>query len=143
MTSSAFWAFGSILQLGDGAVSEVFANVAEITELSFLQMSKDSIETTNHNSPSAFRERIPGMKDAGQIDVKANWLPTNSTQNGTTGILASFNDDLNHNWKIITPGSLATATFSGHVSDWKADLPLEEQGQLSFTIQLSGKPVVS
>lgn len=140
--SDAFWAFGSVVQLGDGATPENFVSIAEVTELPFLKMSKDSIETTNHSSPSGFRERIPGMKDAGSVDIKANWLPNNATQDGSTGVLAAFEDDLNHNWKIIAPGGVATASFAGHVTDWQADLPMEEQGQLSFSIQLSGKPVV-
>lgn len=141
--TSAFWAYGSILQMGDGATPEVFTSIAEITELTFLEMSRDKIDVTNHSSPNGYREKLPGMRDAGKISVKANWLPNNSTQDETTGVLASFNTDTNKNWKIIAAGSIVQAAFAGHVSDFKADLPLEEQGQLEFSIEISGKPTVS
>jgi len=141
--SSAFWAYGSTIQLGDGASPEVFTSIAEITELMFLEMSKDKIEITSHSSTDGYREKMPGLRDAGKVDIKANWLPTNATHNGTTGILAKFNDNVLHNWKIIAPNTLVTAAFAGFVSDFKADLPLEEQGQLEFSIEISGKPTVS
>lgn len=143
MASSAFWAYGSKLQLGDGATSEAFTDIAEITELVFLDMTRDTIDVTSHNSANGYREKMPGLRDAGKIAVKANWLPNNATQDETTGILAKFNDDLLHNFKIIAAGSVATAALAGFVSDFKADLPLEEQGTLEFSIEISGKPTVS
>jgi predicted secreted protein len=143
MTSSAFWAFGSALQLGDGATSEAFTSIAEITELLAFDMNRDVIDVTSHNSTDKYREKIPGLRDAGSIGVKANWLPNNVTQDETTGILASFNTDTLHNWKIVLPGSIATASFAGFVSKIKADLPLEEQGVLEFSIEISGKVTVA
>lgn len=138
MTSSAFWAFGSILQLGNGATPEVFSAIAEITELVPPKMSKDSIEVTNHDSTNAWREFLPGMRDGGEVTLTANWLPTNATQDGTTGILESFTDDDNHNWKIIAPDTIITISFSGHVTAFEPELPMEEQGKLSVTIKISG-----
>jgi predicted secreted protein len=141
--TSAFWAYGSTLQLGDGATSEAFTSVAEITELVFLEMSRDSIDVTNHSSADGYREKLPGMRDAGKIGIKANWLPNNATQDETTGLLAKFNANTLQNWKVIAAGSVATAAFSGFLTDFKADLPLEEQAQLECTIEISGKPAIS
>jgi len=143
MTSSAFWAYGSILQAGDGATPEVFTSVAEITELVPPAMSKDSIDVTNHGSSDGYREFIPGMRDGGEVSFKANWLPTNATHDGTTGLLESFNDDELHNWKIIAPDTLITIAFSGFLTAFEPDTPLEGQGTLSGTIKVSGKPTVS
>jgi len=143
MASSAFWAYGSILQAGDGATPEVFTAVAEITELVPPAMSKNSIDVTSHASSDGYREFIPGMRDGGEVSFKANWLPTNVTHDGTTGLLESFNDDDLHNWKIIAPDTLITIAFSGFLTAFEPDLPLEEQAQLSGTIKVSGKPTVS
>lgn len=141
MTSSAFWAYGSKLQIDDGAGN--YSDIAEITELAGPKMSKDSIEVTSHASASGYREFIAGMRDGGEVSFKANWLPTNTTHDGTTGLLESFNDDVNHNWKIILPNTLITITLVGHLTAFEPDLPLEEQGQLSGTIKVSGKPTVA
>ena len=141
--TQAFWAYGSIIQLGDAATPEVFTAVAEITELNFLDMSRDKIVVTNHASPSGYHEKLPGMRDAGKIGVKANWLPNNSTQDEVTGILAKFNDDVLHNWKIIAAGSVVTAAFTAYVGKFKAVLPLDKQGELEFELEISGKPAIS
>jgi len=143
MTSSAFWAYGSLLQAGDGAVSEAFTSIAEITELTPPQMSRDEIEVSHYSSTSGYREFIAGWRDGGEVSAKANWLPTNATQDGTTGLLESFNDDVVHNWKIVLPGSVATISFSGFLTAYEPDLPMEEQGSLSFTIKITGKPTIA
>jgi len=143
MSSSAFWAYGSTLQLGDGATTETFTSIAEITELTPPSMSRDDIDVTSHTSADGYREFISGMRDAGEVTFKANWLPTNSTQDATTGILESFNDNANHNWKIILPNTLITISFSGFITAFEPDLPIEEQGQLSCTIKVSGKPTIA
>ena len=143
MASSAFWAYGSTLQLGNGATPEVFTSIAEITELTPPAMSRDDIDVTNHGSADGYREFLPGLRDGGEVSCVANWLPNNATHDETTGLLESFNDDELHNWKIILPDTIATIAFSGFLTAFEPDLPLEEQGTLSFTIKVSGKPVVS
>ncbi len=143
MTSSAFWAYGSTLQLGDGATPEVFTSIAEIVELTPPQMSRDEIDVTSHSSSDGYREFIAGLRDGGEVSFKANWLPTNATHDGTTGLLETFNDNATHNWKIILPNTLATISFSGFLTAFEPDTPLEEQGQLSGTIKVSGKPTVA
>lgn len=143
MTSSAFWAYGSTLQLGDGATPEVFTSIAEIVELTPPQMSRDEIDVTSHSSSDGYREFIAGMRDGGEVSFRANWLPTDATHDGATGLLETFNDNATHNWKIILPNTLATISFSGFLTAFEPDTPLEEQGQLSGTIKVSGKPTVA
>ena len=143
MTTAAIWAYGSKLQIGDGAGSEAFTDVAEIVELTPPAMSRDEIDVTSHNSADGYREFISGLRDGGEVSFKANWLPTNTTHDGTTGLLESFNDNANHNWKIILPNSLITISFVGFLTAFEPDLPLEEQAQLSGTIKVSGKPTVA
>jgi len=136
--TSAIWAYGSQLQLGDGAVSEAFTAIAEITELTPPSETRDDIEVSNMSSANGTREFIPGWRDPGEVTFKANWLPTNTTHDSTTGLRAVYNDNLNHNWKIILPGSVLTISFAGHLSALETDLPLEEQAQISGTIKVSG-----
>ena len=141
--SVAFWAYGSHLQIGDGATPEVFTSVAEITELTPPAMSRDEIEVSNNDSPDGYREFKPGWRDGGEVAWKANWLPTNATQDFTTGLGEQFNDNYVHNYRIVLPGNLATIAFSGFLTAFEPDLPLEEQAQLSGTIKVSGKPTVT
>lgn len=143
MTSSATWAYGSILQLGDGATSEAFTAIAEIVELVPPNASRDSIDVTNHSSTGGSREFIPGMRDWGEVSFTANWLPTNATHDGTTGLLETFNDDDLHNWRIVLPDTVATLAFSGFLTAFEPELPLDDKASLSGTIKISGVVTVS
>lgn len=136
--TEAFWAYGSKLQLGDGDDPEVFADIAELTELTPPSESRDEIDVSNHQSPNATREFIPGWRDGGEVAFKANWLPNDATQNSVTGLRSIYNDNLNHNWKIVLPGDVLTIAFAGHLSALETDLPLEEQGSISGTIKVAG-----
>ena len=140
MTSSAFWAAGSLLQLGDGAGTEAFTSIAEITKLSPPQRSRDEIEVTHTTSSDGYREFIPGWRDGGEVPFEANWLPTSTTQDETTGILESFNDNVAHNWRIVVPGAALYFPFTGFVVTFEPDLDIEKQGTLSGTIKITGKP---
>ena len=141
--SGAIWAYGSTLQLGDGATTEVFTSIAEITELTPPSMSRDDIDVTSHSSPDGYREFIAGMRDGGEVSFKANWLPTNATHDFTTGLGETFDDNVTHNWKIILPNSIVTISFSGFLTAFETDTPLEEQATLTGTIKVSGKPVIA
>ncbi len=143
MTSSAFWAYGSALQIGDGETSESFTSIAEVTELTPPSMSRDAIEVTSHGSADGFREYISGWRDGGEVSIVANWLPTDTTHDGTTGLLESYLDDEAHNWRVVLPDSLATIAFAGFLTAFNPDLPLTEQGKLSCTIKITGKPTVT
>jgi predicted secreted protein len=143
MVSSAFWAYGTQLQLGDGATSEAFTAIAELNEIVPPAMTKDSIEVTTYGSTNRFREYLPGFKDGGTCSLKGNWLPNNATHDESTGLLECFKDDVNHNWKFVLPDSLGTISFTGHIVAFTPETPLTMQGTLSCSIKISGEPTWS
>jgi len=144
MTSNAWWAYGSSFQLGDGATPEVFTALAEVLDIDGPGLTRDSIEVTSQDSSGGWRERISGWRDGDSITVSANWLPTDATQDGTTGMFEQFNDDDNHNYRIVLPTAIGlTIAFTGHLTGHPISLPLEEQGQIDFEIALSGAVTIS
>lgn len=138
--TEAIWAKGSGFQVGDGAVSEVFTSMAEITELDVPEFERDEIEVSSHQSPDGWEEVIAGMRRSGELGIKANWLPTNSTHQE---LWSQFGDDDNHNYRILLPKNLGYIQFSGFIKGYKPDLPLEEQASLDGKIKLSGKPTLT
>lgn len=143
MTSSAFWAYGSKLKLGDGASPEVFTTIAELKDITPPQLTRDSIEVSNQDSTSAWREHIPGWRDGAEVTFNANWIPINATQDEDTGVLETFNDNTNHNWQILLPDASTLISFSGHVTAFNPELPMESQGELSVTIKISGPVTIA
>jgi predicted secreted protein len=136
--TSAIWAYGSKLQLSDMATSPTFSDIAEIIELTPPSESRDDIDVTNMSSADSTKESIAGWKDSGECSFKANWLPTNATQNKSTGLRYVFEQGTNVNWKIILPSSVLTISFLGHLTALETELPLDGQAQISGTIKLSG-----
>ena len=101
-------------------------------------MKRDSSEVTHYNSTLQYREFIAGLRDGGEVAFEANWLPNNATQDETTGVMKSFNDNTNHNWKIVLPDSIGTFAFAGHITAFEPDTPLDNKAALAGTIKVSG-----
>lgn len=138
--SEAFWAAGSILQLGDAATPEVFTAIAELVDVVPPVETRDSTQVTHHGSPNKRHEYIPGMADGGTVTFKVNWLPSNATHNKTTGLRKTFEEHVNRNWKLILPDSILTITFTGHITNWNPQTPLPSQGSLDVSIKITGMP---
>lgn len=144
MASSAFWAYGSDFKMGNGATPEVFTAVAEVIDIDGPSMTRDSIEVTSQDSTSGWREFISGWRDGDSLTVTANWLPTNATHDGTTGMFEHFTDNENHNYQIVLPTAIGlTIGFAGHITGFPVNLPLEEQAQVEFEIKVSGAVTIS
>jgi predicted secreted protein len=141
--SNAWWVYGSSLQMGDGEVSEAFTTIAEVRDINPPQPTRDAIEVTNQDSTDGWREFISGWRDGNELVFDANWLPTNATQDGSTGLWEQFNDDELHNYKLILPDTLATVTFAGFIQNFDPDMALENQGELSVNIKISGKVTIT
>lgn len=137
--SNAWWAYGSEFKLGDGESTETFTAVAEVRDISGPTLSRDTIEVTNQDSDDGWKEYIPSWRDGDTVTIQANWLPNDSTQDDSTGMLSHFEDDDLHNYQIVTPTAIGiTVSFSGFITQMPLSLPLTAQAQVEFSIKISG-----
>ena len=137
--SNAWWAYGSTFKLGDGETVESFTAVAEVMDITGPNLTRDSIQVTSQDSDDGQREYIPGWRDGDSVTINANWLPSDATQDGSTGLLSHYEDDVNHNYQIVTPTAVGkTISFAGHITGMPIALPMAEQGKLDVTIKISG-----
>ena len=81
MTISPKSAFGTQLQIGDGATPEVFTLIEGCKNFSGPESSFDHIDVTNHSSPSNYREVVPSFIDPGEISFDVIWDSTNAGHN--------------------------------------------------------------
>lgn len=134
--SSALNAFGTLLKMGA-------TTVAEITDIGGPDLARDSIEVTHHQSPNAWREKIKGLKDGGEVSITINYIPTNATHNVAAGLLGDFAVNTLSTWSIVWPDTGATTwSFPGFISAFSPKAPIDDKLSADITITITGQPTL-
>lgn len=134
-------AFGTILKMGDGAVSESFTAIAEVTDIQGPSFSKEAIEVTNHGSTDGWREYISGLKDGGEITLSLNWLPGAVTHDESTGIMSKLYGDDVDNYQLLLPDDDETQiNFAAVCTAFEGSEPIDNKLAADVTLKISGKP---
>jgi predicted secreted protein len=134
-------AYGTALQIGNGATPELFTNIAQVADISGPSMSRDSIDTTTHQTTGHYKTAVPGLRDGGEVTFSLNFDPSLGTHDEATGIIAQYNDDLVHNYRLVYPQSaLEGWAFSGFITKIDPKNPVDKQITADITIKISGKP---
>lgn len=133
-------AFGTELQLGDGADPEVFTKIAELIDPSD-EGSSEVVDVTAHTAPNPFREKIVTLLDAGEVTFDVNWVPSHATHNTTNGLRKIWVNRELRNWKLVFPTDPAVEDdFSAYVTNIGRSFPVAEGMQGSITLTITGKP---
>lgn len=135
--STATASYGTLLKQGDGAMSEAFTSITEVTNLSSPGMKLDLQEVTNMESPTAWREFIATLKDAGEVTVEFNGLPAETQQ---VALRTCLVNKTKRNFRItFTDSGPTTWNFSGFVTNFQY-VPGDVNGALkgNATIKITG-----
>lgn len=140
MASAGLAAFGTLFKMGDGATSEAFTTIAEVTNISGPKLALDMIEITNHSSPSAWREYVASFLDMGEITLELNFIPTNAThQLSASGLAYHMVNRTKKNFQLVFPDTGSTTwSFSGYVSGFEINAPVDDKLGGSVTIRPTG-----
>lgn len=133
-------AFGiKLYYCGSGTVVSSGTAVGQITGCGGPEFSKDSIDVSDMDSSTRFKEFIGGMIDAGSVTVELNYSPTI-----TTNLIGYATATTNANWGILLPAQ------GGTTSSWMVTGFVEKLGQpsadtggklsQSMSIKISGVP---
>jgi hypothetical protein len=142
MSDDALDAFGMKLQFGNGATPEVFTDVGNLTDVGDLTLSRENKEVTAHTATGKFKQKHPGLREAGDITFKVNFDPSLGTHDEVTGFMAQFNDDDIHNYRILYPQSTTEGwAFAGFITKIAIKSPLDGTLEGEITITPTGKPV--
>ena len=146
MTKKAIKGFGVKLGIGNGATpTEVFTDIAELaTDLSGPDLSRETIETTSHDSPDEYNTHIAGLKEGGEVSVGINYLPTEATHKNTDGgLLYLFESGEITNFQLTFPNTLATKwILPVIVTGFKPTSKLKEKLDAEITLKVAGKPTL-
>ncbi len=135
---------GTLLQIGDGATPEVFTTIAEVLDIAGPGLVSDLVDVTNMSSPGSFEESLPTILRSGEISFSVNFLPTNTTQSSTSGLIADFEARTNRNWQLVFTDTPATTwSFAGYVTNVTPQMPVAGATTMDVTIKLTGQPTLT
>lgn len=134
-------AFGTTLKIGDGAEPEVFAAIAEVTNISGPGMSMDTVDITSHGSAGGWKEYAGGLLDGGEIKLELNFLPGNASQQSLNTAMAAR---AKKNFKLEFPDTPATTwSFAAFVTNFEPSAPVDGKLGASATLKITGQPTLS
>lgn len=140
MATTALFAKGTKLKRKN-PTTLLYEDVPQATVLNTPQVETDYDDVSNHDSPSAYKEWLPTMKDAGEISFDLIWNP------GDAMHAQLFTDNVNGtllDWKIVLPNVAATTfSFSAYVSKFGGNLEYSKGARLSCGLKVTGAPALS
>lgn len=115
--------------------------IGELTSIDGLDLSADTIDTTNLSSDGGYREFIGGFKDAGEVSISGFFAPGDA---GQKAFYAAFESGAVQTCKITFPSSLgAEWDFSAVVTGIHTSADLEDALSFEGTLKVSGKPTLT
>lgn len=121
-----------------GTTIQIGANsIAELTSIAGLDLTQETIDTTNLSSAGGFREFIAGFKDAGEVALSGHFSASDT--NGQMAMYAAYTAGTVDSYTIVYPGG-GTWTFSGVVVGFSTGAELEDTVSFEGTIKVSGAP---
>lgn len=99
-----FHGYGSLLKVAAAAGSpETWQTIAGLFSIKPGKMSTAPIDVTVHESPSAHRERIAGIRDTDALTATGNYMPGDTTQNNdnANGLAALWRSRAIRSFKIV------------------------------------------
>lgn len=143
--SPAVSAFGTLVKIGDGATpTENFTTIAELRKIGGPKLKLETIDVTVHNTAEPWRQFIGGLLDGGEVSVDLNFIPTDSTHNPSTGMLADMLARTQRNFQLVFPDDAHTTwTFTALVTGF--DMSSEPSSVLmaTVTLKLTGSPTLT
>jgi hypothetical protein len=130
----AISAQGTIIErdpLGAGA----FAAIAELRDISGPALSRNPIETTNHNDPD--ENFVVGIRRYGEVTFTIGYIPTNASHKSGTGLIGSWENGDRDVFRITYPDG-SSWVFSGFISNFGANAPLDDGLTADVSIRTTG-----
>lgn len=138
--SKAFAGIGTQLQRSsDGGTT--YVTIAEMTKVQGTGSKADVIDVTNMDSPTAYREKLVTLLDAGEISFDGNLIADDATQ---ANVQADYDARLKNNWRIVLPPPAGSTTPRGHwdfeayVTSVDFDIEHDKQVRISGKLTITG-----
>lgn len=133
----AFRGIGTVLSVGVVPVA-----VAELTSITGLELSAETIDSTTLDSSGGYRTHVAGFKDAGEVSMEG-YLNA-AVGKGQSELKTLFDSGAEDEFKIVFPvASKTTWAFDGIVTGFSTSVDLEGLITFSATIKVTGEPTLT
>lgn len=137
MSTQAYHARGTQIQIGDGATPEVFTTVAGAHDIDGPGGTNETIDITNHSSPGRTKEFVTGDKGEETISFKLEWNPADVQHAALEDLYDS--GELN-NYRLVRKDVDATTDeFAALVTTFREGHPTGGTMQLDVELTISGE----
>jgi predicted secreted protein len=120
------------------AISFATTDIEQIQDISGPGESAESLDITNHDSPSAYREKIAVILDGGEVTFDMVW----TSETGQDALRAAFAARTTGAVVVTLPGG-TTFGFQGFVSGWNWNAPVAGILTASVTMTVAGVVTVT
>ncbi|GEC02952.1 hypothetical protein SSP24_06070 [Streptomyces spinoverrucosus] len=127
----------------DSTGAGAFVAIANVSDISGPERSREAIEVTAHDSPDEYREFVKGLKDGGEVTITINYDPGDTSHSALDG---DFEEkDLRAYQVVILPGDPDEHTwdFTALITDLGDAFPIDDKMEREATFKISGKPTLN
>lgn len=122
-----------------GTTASPTNKVSDVTDIA-MPFAVAQYDTTSMNTAgNGWMAYIPGLGSL-KMTVKCNYVPGDT--NGQLVLTTNFISKTML-YFIASPNAVNTATFTGYVSDFQPHAPVNNKADVTFTIQMTGLPVLA
>lgn len=135
-------AHGVELYRSDMEVSATFSKIGNVLSISGPNRTRDTYDTTDHDSEDGFREFIGGLRDAGELTFSIHYNPNTASH---AQLDQDFLDVDPRDYRLVTPPAVDQYQwdFSGIITQLGDEFPFDGKMERSVTIKITGKPVLT
>lgn len=135
--SDGLAAYGTKLLVGDGGGTEVFAELAEVRNISGPNTSVDTTDVTPHSSSTPWRHHVATLIDGGEVTLDINFLPDAADQAALrTDMLARTKRNFRIEWPTLPTAH--RAAFAAFVTGHSPGAPHDGELSASITLKITG-----
>ena len=133
--SDALLGYGTLFQTSDGGSPPIWSSVAEVTDITPPNPSRDMIDLSHENGPDEWKESMPGLKSPGEMTIEFNFVPGGDVYDD---LMLELDDRTIRQRRLVFPNG-AILGFSAFLASLESTAPLDEQMKAVAKFQLSGE----
>lgn len=115
--------------------SGAFTAIAELRDITPPSLSRNTIETTNHNEIE--ESFVVGIRRKGDMTFQIGFVPSLASHGATAGLIHSWVNGYRDVWRVTFPDA-SNWSFSGYVSNISPSAPLDDGLVADITVRPTG-----